>query len=169
MSDTRASRGCDASVAWRFSPESIPVEMAEPLARVWDESERAKNAFAVLVPGRNPFHVGNPRSMDINVFHDRTGHLFEPILRESARQQGITLTGRIEPCNSCLPARGQRAPVAKRSGGRVERDLPPNDVLAIDMCGPFTPSLGRNLYMFYGVDHATGTSSTTASLASSRR
>ena len=57
MSDTRASRGCDASVAWRFSPESIPVEMAEPLARVWDESERAKNAFAVLVPGRNPFHV----------------------------------------------------------------------------------------------------------------
>ena len=33
-----------------FSPESIPVEMAEPLARVWDDSERAKNAFAVLVP-----------------------------------------------------------------------------------------------------------------------
>ena len=77
LSDTRASRGRDASVAWCFSPESIPEEMAEPLARVWDESERAKNAFAVLVPGRNPFHVvGNkPRSMDINVFHDRTGHL----------------------------------------------------------------------------------------------
>ena len=45
--------------------------MAEPLARVWDESERAKNAFTVLVPGRNQFHVGNkPRSTDINVFHD---------------------------------------------------------------------------------------------------
>ena len=28
-------------------------------------------------------------------------------------------------------------------------------VLAIDMCGPFTPSLSGNLYMFYGVDHAT--------------
>ena len=93
--------------------------------------ERAKNAFAVVVPGRNPFHVGNkPHSMDINVFHDRTGHLSEPILRESARQQGITLTGRMEPCNSRLPARGQRAPVAERSGGRVEHDLPPNDVLA---------------------------------------
>ena len=24
------------------------------------------------------------------------------------------------------------------------------------MCGPFTPSLGGNLYMLYGVDHATG-------------
>ena len=29
-------------------------------------------------------------------------------------------------------------------------------MMAIDMCGPFTPSLGGNLYMFYGVDHATG-------------
>ena len=54
-----------------------------------------------------------------------------------------------------MPAREQRAPVAKRSGGRVERDLAPNDVLAIDMCGPFTPSPGGN-DMFYGVDHATG-------------
>ena len=69
-----------------------------------------------------------------------------PILSESARQQGITLTGWMEPCNSCLPARGQRAPVAKRSGGRVARDLASKDVLAIDMCGPFTPSLGGNLY-----------------------
>ena len=79
------------------------------------------------------------------MFHDRTGHLSEPVLRESARQQRITLTGRIEPCNSCLPARGQRAPVANRSVGRVERDLAPNDVLAIGMCGSFTPSLGGNL------------------------
>ena len=34
LSDTRARRGCDASVAWCLSPESIPVEMAETLARV---------------------------------------------------------------------------------------------------------------------------------------
>ena len=37
LSNTRASRGCDASVAWCSSPESIPVEMTEPLTRVWDE------------------------------------------------------------------------------------------------------------------------------------
>ena len=115
-------------MAWRFSPESIPVEMAEPLARVWDESERAKNAFAVLVPGRNPFHVGNkPRSMDIDVFHDRTGHLSDPILRESARQQGITLTGRMEPCNSCLPVREGRAQPGpqRRAGDRHVRPVHP--------------------------------------------
>ena len=34
LSDTRPSRGCDASVAWCFSPERIPVEIAEPLARI---------------------------------------------------------------------------------------------------------------------------------------
>ena len=107
--------------------------------------------------------------MDINVIHDRIGHLSEPILRESARQHGITLTGRMEPCNSCLLARGERAPVAKRSGGRVERDLAPNDVLAVDMCGPFTPSLGGNLYMFYAWTTQRGTSSNTASVASARR
>ena len=38
----------------------------------------------------------------------------------------------------------------------MERDLAPKDVLAINMCSPFTPSLGENLYVFYGVDHATG-------------
>ena len=36
----------------------------------------------------------------------------------------------------------------------MKHDMAPNDVLAIDMCGLFTPSLGGNLYMFYGVDHA---------------
>ena len=48
--DTRASRGRDASVAWCFSPDNIPVEMAEPLDRVWDDSERAKNCLLYTSP-----------------------------------------------------------------------------------------------------------------------
>ena len=56
LSDTRASRGCDASMAWCFSPESIPVEMAEPLARVWDESERAENSVQFLDAVRREVH-----------------------------------------------------------------------------------------------------------------
>ena len=56
LSDTRASRGCDASVAWCFSPESIPVEMAEPLARVWDESERAENSVQFLDAVKREVH-----------------------------------------------------------------------------------------------------------------
>ena len=56
LSDTRASRGCDASVAWCFSPENIPVEMAEPLARVWDESERAENSVQFLDAVKREVH-----------------------------------------------------------------------------------------------------------------
>ena len=50
LSDNRASRGCDASMAWCFSPEStrITVEMAEQLARVWEESKRAENSVQFL-------------------------------------------------------------------------------------------------------------------------
>ena len=51
LSDTRASRWCDASVAWCFSPESIPVEMAEPLARVWDDSASTKHPLSIRVAG----------------------------------------------------------------------------------------------------------------------
>ena len=38
----------------------------------------------------------------------------------------------------------------------MERDLTPNDVLAIDMCDRFTPSLSGNLYMFHDMNHETG-------------
>ena len=55
-SDTRASRGCDASVAWCLSPEIIPAEMAEPLARVWDESERAENSVQFLDAVKREVH-----------------------------------------------------------------------------------------------------------------
>ena len=56
LSDTRPRRGCDASVAWCFSPESIPVEMAETLARVWDESQRAENSVQFLDEVKREVH-----------------------------------------------------------------------------------------------------------------
>ena len=117
--------------------------------------ESAERALAILDPGKNPFHVGNDRKrVDINVFHDRAGHLSEPILRESARQRGITPTGRMEPCTTCIPARGTRADVPKRGEGRAGKA--PGDLLHIDMCGPYTTTIGGNHYMFYAVDAATG-------------
>ena len=111
-------------------------------------------ALAILGPGKNPFHVGNDRTrVDINEFYDRAGHLSEPILRESARQRGIILTGWMEPCTTCIPARGTRAHVPKRSKGRAGRA--PGDLLHIDMCGPYTTT-GGNHCMSYAVDTSTG-------------
>ena len=43
--------------------------------RMMQERESAERALAILGPGKNLFHVGNDRKrVDINVFHDRTGH-----------------------------------------------------------------------------------------------
>ena len=62
------------------------------------DRESDECALAILGPGKNPFHVGNDlKQVNVNVFHDRASHLSEPILRESARQRGITLAGRMGP------------------------------------------------------------------------
>ena len=54
--------------------------------------------WPLWAPGKILSVVGNDRQrVDINVFHDRAGHLTKPILREPARQRGITLTGQMEP------------------------------------------------------------------------
>ena len=87
------------------------------------------------------------------MFHDRAGHLSEPIWRKSARQREITLTGRMEPCTTCIPATGTRADVPKRSKGRAGKAT--GDLLHIDMCGPYTTTIGANHYMFYAVNAAT--------------
>lgn len=42
----------------------------------------------------------------------------------------------------------------KSGGGR--EGYGPNDLVHIDFCGPFSPSLGGNLYMVYAVDRGTG-------------
>ena len=55
----------------------------------WDNSDRmmqesAERTLAILGPGKDPFYVGNDRKrVDINVFHDRAGHLSESSLKQS--------------------------------------------------------------------------------------
>ncbi|CAN0531966.1 unnamed protein product, partial [Ectocarpus sp. 12 AP-2014] len=103
-----------------FEPPRVTDAVAEYSAKMIDvwESDECERAMAVLGPGKTPFNVGNAQKvMDINTFHYRAGHLSEPILRLSAKQHGITLTGTMDSCRWCLPARGTRAPVPKQGGG----------------------------------------------------
>ena len=153
---------CDSRTAWIYRPQSISDVKTEACAleldifdRMMQDRESDECALAILGPGKNPCHVGNDRKrVNINVFHDRAGHFSEPISRESARQRGITLTGRMDPCTTCIPARGTRADVPKRSEGRAGKT--PGDLLHIDMCAPYTTTLGGNRYIFCAVDAATG-------------
>ena len=51
--------------------------------------ESAERALAILDPGKNPSHVGDDcKRVDINVFHDRAGHLSKPILRNLLGSKG---------------------------------------------------------------------------------
>ena len=85
---------CDSSTAWIDRPQSISEGKTEAYAVEYDifdrrmqDRENDECALAILGPGKNPFHVGNNRKrVYINVFHDRAGHLSEPILGEFARQ-----------------------------------------------------------------------------------
>ena len=75
------------------TPEHSDVQAAA-YAVEWDNSDRmmresAERALAILGLGKDPFHVGNDRKrVDINVFHDRAGHLSKPILRNLLGSKG---------------------------------------------------------------------------------
>ena len=98
--------GIDDTVYTTFFP--VPLNAAA--AHALEESERhalyvssvGMTAAAVLAPGKRPFTVGKHEKMvDINHFHFSSGHLSERLLRETARQHGITLTGVLQPCGGC--------------------------------------------------------------------
>ncbi|CAB1110957.1 unnamed protein product [Ectocarpus sp. CCAP 1310/34] len=141
-----------------LEPPRVTDAVAEYSAKMIDvwESEECERAMAVLGPGKTPFNVGNAQKvMDINTFHNRAGHLSKPIWRLSAKKHGITLTGTMDSCRWCLPARGTRGPVPKQGGGYHGKRAP-NDVFHIDLCGAYTATIGGNHYMLFGVDAATG-------------
>ncbi|CAN0299548.1 unnamed protein product, partial [Scytosiphon promiscuus] len=144
------TNGCDAESVWCYTPDLLTEEQAEFHAAAFDRSEGRESAHAVLGPGATPFVVGNRvKSFDIIDFHNRIGHLSEFLLRETAKQQGISLTGRMEPCEDCMPAKGRQASVRSRGGGRADN---PNDLVHLDFCGPYSPSIGGNFYLLVAVD-----------------
>ena len=79
-------------------------------------------AAAAIAPGKMLRRVGRTFTMDINLFHVSSGHLSEFLLRESAKQQELTLTGTLLPCEACIIAKGVvlgfLAPVVDGIGGR---------------------------------------------------
>ncbi|CAB1106836.1 unnamed protein product [Ectocarpus sp. CCAP 1310/34] len=74
---------------------------------------------------------------------------------QQQQQRQITLTGTMDSCRWCLPARGMRGPVPKQGGGYRGKGAP-NDVFHIDIWGGYTATIGGNHYMLFGVDAATG-------------
>ena len=54
-----------------------------------------ENVHAVIAPGARP----TPSiAADINKFHCSQGHMYEELLRKTAKQIGVKLQGKVVPC-----------------------------------------------------------------------
>ena len=84
-----------------------------------------KEAFrATLAPGVNPPNFD--MDVDINNFHCSFDHVHEGLLRETAKQQHINLTGTLRECQGCSIAKGRAKTIstttrtrAVKPGGRI--------------------------------------------------
>ena len=71
------------------------------------------------------------KSIPIWKFHQMTGHTGEHLLRTTAENMGIKLTGKLEPCGICSQAKIRQANVPKKK----EKQVPsrPGNRLFIDI------------------------------------
>ncbi|CAN0338393.1 unnamed protein product, partial [Laminaria digitata] len=105
-------------------------------------------AAAVLVPG-----VRRLTETDINVYHVKNGHAHKGLLRATAKQQGVKLTGTLVTCSGCVQAKGRRASVSTTTPSRMEHRL---QRVLVDLAGPRNiASAGGGLYLILFKDDAT--------------
>ncbi|CAB1116207.1 unnamed protein product [Ectocarpus sp. CCAP 1310/34] len=155
LTDEQLMDGYDDTPHQDFFPVFIPESDAANVAGVLDSIDGGSDfdlGAAALGPGASPFTLGSTeKSVDINRFHRSLAHACEPLLRETAQQRGIVLTGKLEPCTDCMKAKGRRGSVPRGPGARASKPL---GRVHLDLCGPLVPSLGGNLYLFVAVDSA---------------
>ena len=156
FTDVRLMDGQDNALYTDFFPAPLNAAAAQALSETdWQELHVGNvdmTAAAVLAPGIRPFAVGKPaKSIDINHFHVSSGHLNKRLLRETAQQHGVTLTGVLQPCGGCLEEKGVRAGVPRRTTSRAGK---PMETLHIDLAGPYEASMGGSVYLIMFVDSA---------------
>ncbi|CAM9911506.1 unnamed protein product, partial [Sphacelaria rigidula] len=79
-----------------------------------------ESAQAVLAPGKMPV---NRNQVDMNLFHHSHGHLREGLLRETAKQLGVTLVGKLHECKGCSMAKGLRKHIPTSTTTRAAKPL----------------------------------------------
>jgi len=81
--------------------------------------------------------------MDINEAHDKMAHMGEDIIWKTMAHYRIKLTGKMEPCNTCLHAKA-RAKNMKKMTECVAATASKH--LCLDTTGPFEPSTSGTRY-----------------------
>jgi len=110
-----------------------------------DVSEKV--AVAALTPGK----LKHAKVIDINHFHVSLAHAHASVLKATAEQHGVRLTGELISCAACSMAKGNRAPTPHHTTARAKR---PMELVHIDTAGPYPASLGGSRYVVMFVDSA---------------
>ena len=86
-------------------------------------------ACAVIAPGQAK--APTPPT-DINIFHCMYGHTHEALLKQTAKQQGVSLSGELHECRGCSMAKGLRKPIARLTDTRAGPFCPSRAPAALD-------------------------------------
>ena len=104
-------------------------------------------AAAALIPG--PLKHG--KEVDINHLHVFLAHAHASVLKATAKQHGIRLTGELVSFSACSRAKGHRAPTPHHATRRATQPL---GLVHIVTAGPYPSSLGESKYVVMFVDSA---------------
>ena len=75
---------------------------------------------AVIAPGQAKAPT---TPTDINLFHCTYGHTHEALLKQTTKQQGVSLGGELRECRGCSMAKGLRKPIARSTDTRADKKL----------------------------------------------
>ena len=104
-------------------------------------------AAAALPPGS----LKHGKEVDINHLHVSLAHAHASVLKATAKQHGIRLTGELVSCSPCSRPKGHRAPTPHHTTRRATQPL---GLVYIDTAGTYSTSLGGSWYVVMFVDSA---------------
>ena len=101
-----------------------------------------ETANATIAPGLTPSNLDTP--VDINDFHVAHAHAHEGALRNTAKQMGVTLEGKLHECKCCSMAKGIRMSIPSKTHSREDMRL---SRVLVDLGGKKrVTSMGGNKY-----------------------
>lgn len=92
------------------------------------------------------------KKIDINVAHNRLGHLNKRQVRLTYRDAGYVVHGTLKACAACFTAKGKQKNVKKVTWTKAGK---PGERLFADLTGPFAGGLEGNKYWVQVVDDNT--------------
>ena len=108
---------------------------------------RTPLAMTALVSGL----LKRSKKVDINHFRVSLAHAHAIVLKTTAKQHGIRLTGEMVSCLACFRAKWNRAPTPHHAARRVTQPL---GLVSIDTAGSYLICLGGSCYVVIFVDSA---------------